>query len=72
MRESWRHDLDRWKAEIGLKRVRFHGIFNDEMGVYTPTILNRNKPTPNFRNIPWKLGSTPNTPIDPVMVDGSA
>jgi len=51
MRESWRHDLDRWKAEIGLKRVRFHGIFNDEMGVYTPTILNRYKPTPNFRNV---------------------
>ena len=51
MRESWRHDLDRWKAEIGLKRVRFHGIFNDEMGVFTPSILNRRKPTPNFRNV---------------------
>ena len=51
MRESWRKDLDRWKAEIGLKRVRFHGIFCDEMGVYTPTILNRRKPAPNFRNV---------------------
>ena len=51
MRESWRHDLDRWKSEIGLKRVRFHGIFCDEMGVYTPTILNRRKPSPNFRNV---------------------
>lgn len=51
MRESWRKDLDRWTAETGLKRVRFHGIFNDEMGVLAPTILNRYKPTPNYRNI---------------------
>ena len=27
LRESWRQDLDRWRAEAGLKRVRFHGIF---------------------------------------------
>ncbi len=51
MRESWRKDLDRWRSEIGLKRVRFHGIFADEMGVLTPTILNRRQPTPNFRNV---------------------
>lgn len=51
MRESWRKDLDRWKSEIGLKRVRFHGIFNDEMGVDTPMILNRGKASPNFRNV---------------------
>lgn len=51
LRESWRHDLDRWKAEIGLKRVRFHGIFNDELGVFTPMIVNRYKPAPNFQNV---------------------
>jgi xylan 1,4-beta-xylosidase len=33
LREAWRKDLDRCRNEIGLKRVRFHGIFNDEMGV---------------------------------------
>jgi xylan 1,4-beta-xylosidase len=51
MRESWRHDLDRWRNEIGLKRVRFHGILNDEMGVYAASILSRGKATPNFRNV---------------------
>jgi xylan 1,4-beta-xylosidase len=51
MRESWRRDLDRWKSEIGLKRVRFHGVLNDEMGVYAPSILNRRNATPNFRNV---------------------
>jgi xylan 1,4-beta-xylosidase len=33
LREPWRRDLERCKNEIGLKRVRFHGIFNDELGV---------------------------------------
>ena len=33
LREAWRKDLDRCRNEIGLKRVRFHGIFNDELGV---------------------------------------
>lgn len=51
MRESWRGDLDRWVKEAGLKRVRFHGILNDELGVYSPSIQNRGKPTPNFRNV---------------------
>ena len=51
LRESWRHDLDRWRSEIGLKRVRFHGIFADELGVYSPSILSRGKATPNFHNV---------------------
>jgi len=52
LRESWRLDLDRWHSEAGLKRVRFHGIFNDELGVYAPSILNRGKAqTPNFQNV---------------------
>jgi xylan 1,4-beta-xylosidase len=51
MRESWRHDLDRWRNEVGLKRVRFHGILNDELGVYAPSILTRGKAIPNFRDV---------------------
>jgi xylan 1,4-beta-xylosidase len=52
LRENWRRDLDRWHSEAGLKRVRFHGIFNDELGVYAPSILNRGKPqAPNFQNV---------------------
>ncbi|MEO6716116.1 MAG: glycosyl hydrolase [Novosphingobium sp.] len=52
LREDWRRDLDRWKAEAGLKRVRFHGIFNDELGVHAPSILSR-APTapPNWQNV---------------------
>lgn len=42
LRESWRKDLDRAKAEIGVERVRFHGIFNDELGVGSG---------PNFQNV---------------------
>jgi xylan 1,4-beta-xylosidase len=52
LRESWRRDLDRWRTEAGLKRVRFHGILNDELGVDAPSILNRGKPeAPNFQNV---------------------
>ncbi|MBU6206046.1 MAG: hypothetical protein KGQ42_00005, partial [Alphaproteobacteria bacterium] len=51
LRETWRQDLDRWVSEIGLKRVRFHGILNDELGVDAPTWLNAGKPRPNFRDV---------------------
>src|SRR5206468_5292748 len=51
LRESWRNDLQRWKSETGVKRVRFHGIFLDEMGVFTPTILNGRKPGYNFQRV---------------------
>ena len=51
LRENWRQDLDRWRAEVGLKRVRFHGIFNDELGVYAPSILARTRGAPNFQNV---------------------
>lgn len=50
LRESWRQDIDRARAELGIKRVRFHGIFNDELGVYTKT-MQRPSGTPNFRNV---------------------
>jgi len=52
LREEWRKDLGRWVSETGLKRVRFHGIFNDELGVFAPSILNRGKATaPNFQGV---------------------
>jgi xylan 1,4-beta-xylosidase len=40
LRESWRKDLDRARNEIGVERVRFHGIFADELGSGT-----------NFQNV---------------------
>ena len=48
LREEWRRDLARFQKEAGLERVRFHGIFNDELGVF-PAGLGR-KP-PNFQNV---------------------
>ena len=29
-------------------------------------------PMPSFCSVPWKLGKMPNTPIEPVIVEGSA
>nr|WP_081983969.1 hypothetical protein [Massilia sp. JS1662] len=49
MRDDWRQDLVRFQKEAGLERVRFHGIFNDENGVYTP-ILGQQK-VPNWQNV---------------------
>lgn len=46
LRESWRHDLDRFHKEAGLERVRFHGIFNDELGVWPLSGAQ-----PNFQNV---------------------
>jgi xylan 1,4-beta-xylosidase len=34
LRQQWLSDLERVKREIGFKSVRFHGLFNDEMGVW--------------------------------------
>src|SRR5665213_467339 len=50
LRESWREDITRARAELGIKRVRFHGILNDELGVFTRTIQDRSG-EPNFRNV---------------------
>lgn len=50
LRESWRRDIERARAEIGIRHVRFHGILNDELGVLTKTIQRRSG-TPNFRNV---------------------
>ncbi|MBZ9649749.1 hypothetical protein K9B33_19610 [Sphingobium sp. 3R8] len=45
LRADWRRDLDRFRNEAGLERVRFHGIFADELGVWTSGA------TPNFQNV---------------------
>lgn len=41
LREQWRRDIERFHKETGTERVRFHGIFADELGVYSPSIMNR-------------------------------
>jgi xylan 1,4-beta-xylosidase len=51
LRESWRQDLARGHAEAGIKRIRFHGIFNDELDVYAQSIISRGHDQPNFLNI---------------------
>lgn len=51
LRESWRRDMARGKAELGIKRVRFHGILADELGVNTRTIQRMRDNTPNFKNV---------------------
>lgn len=50
LRESWRQDIERAHAELGTKRVRFHGILNDELAVKTKTWMNY-RGTTNFRNV---------------------
>ena len=45
LRDDWRRDLVRVRQETGLERVRFHGIFADELGVW------RYGDTPNFQNV---------------------
>ncbi|HWV11978.1 MAG TPA: hypothetical protein VN110_01655, partial [Sphingobium sp.] len=48
LREAWRHDLERFRNETGLERVRFHGIFNDDLGVWPGGM---NGKDPNFQNV---------------------
>ena len=36
LREQWLSDLEIVKRDVGFKSVRFHGLFNDEMGVWPP------------------------------------
>lgn len=49
MREDWRRDAARFRKECGLERVRFHGILDDEMGVWPNNFVQMSKP--NFQNI---------------------
>ena len=43
LRQQWLSDVDLVKKSTGIKTVRFHGLFNDEMGVYP-----RGAKKPNF------------------------
>ena len=42
-RQQWLSDLERAKKELGMRSVRFHGLFDDEMGVWPV-----GSKTPNF------------------------
>lgn len=35
LREQWLSDLEQVNKTVGIKSVRFHGLFNDEMGVWS-------------------------------------
>lgn len=50
LREQWRKDLVRFHEETGLERVRFHGIFADELGVFASSIMSSGK-EPNWQNV---------------------
>jgi len=45
-REQWLSDLELVKKTTGMKSVRFHGLFNDEMGVWPP-----GSKQPNFLHV---------------------
>lgn len=52
MREEWRLDAKRAQREAGFKRVRFHGIFNDdEMGVRPKASFGPGAGSNNFQNV---------------------
>ncbi|WP_334186131.1 GH39 family glycosyl hydrolase [Novosphingobium sp.] len=52
LREEWRQDMRIGHAEAGFKRARFHGIFNDELGVFGKSILEmRRNGGPNWLNV---------------------
>ena len=46
LREGWRRDLDRFRNEAGMERVRFHSILSDELGVFE-----YGAKEPNFQNV---------------------
>ncbi len=50
LRETWRQDIELARAELGIKRVRCHGILNDELAVKAKTWMNY-RGTTNFRNV---------------------
>lgn len=42
LRDDYRKDLRAVKAATGFQSIRFHGIFNDEVGLYDPDRMTRN------------------------------
>ena len=67
LRESWRQDLDRWRNEVGIRQVRFHGILGDEMGVYKPSYLTGGKAVPNFRLVDQVYDGLQARGVDPLV-----
>jgi xylan 1,4-beta-xylosidase len=53
LRESYRNDLRTVKEATNFQSIRFHGIFNDEVGLYDP-----DRRTINFAQTAGKAGST--------------
>src|SRR3954454_3366283 len=51
LRESWRKDAKRGREELGLELVRFHGIFDDELGVGPKRNLSKQGGEFNFQNV---------------------
>ena len=51
LRDGWRRDLERFHQEAGLETVRFHGIFNDELGVWPRSVIGGRSDEPNFQNV---------------------
>lgn len=49
LRADWQRDLERVHRECGFKYIRFHGLLQDEMGVYRED--RQGKPVYNFQNI---------------------
>ncbi|WP_395397520.1 hypothetical protein WBP07_23535 [Novosphingobium sp. BL-8A] len=68
MREEWRQDMRIGVAEAGIKRARFHGIFNDEMGVFGRSILEmRRGGGPNWLNVYRVYDGLRDIGIDPYV-----
>lgn len=51
LREDWRKDARRARSELGVQRVRFHGIFDDEIGVWPKNVIGRPTAGVNFQNV---------------------
>ena len=64
LRADWRHDLERFHLEAGLQRVRFHGIFADELGVWGGFGAGSE---PNFQNVDAVYDGLVERGIDPFV-----
>ncbi len=64
LRENLRHDLERFHRETGLERLRFHGIFNDDLGVWPGGLNGRD---PNFQNVDAVYDGLLDRGVDPFV-----
>ena len=67
LRETWRQDFDRWRSEIGIRQVRFHGILSDEMGVNVASLLTGRKVVPNYRLVDQVYDGLQARGVDPLV-----